>query len=307
LTVLCILQQKEQIFRMNIDKNSRVSTRQVIPPDGENSGKSKTKNLNVNLNQGWSKKTKVRVWIDDDADNDSVGISVNLNKRHNTCPNINQASQYVSTLASTTGRNLSLPNSANTRKSFFGELKSLLTFNKKQDGLPPGESTTSFFQQEDPTTQGQIIVIEKEFDKENKKVALQNRRKQVFQKQDDAGEGSSTEEPPIGLAAVGTTVNKLQMSLKKWKIKKNTKVIRDTIAVNKHHQKMLDECADRLQTEIPFPLHIIMKEESLLIINRVYQMYTSMLGSKHKLTKETEKHIIYLQQSTYVPDYKPSA
>ena len=97
------------------------------------------------------------------------------------------------------------------------------------------------------------------------------------------------------------------MSLKKWKIKKNTKVIRDTIAVNKHHQKMLDECADRLQTEIPFPLHIIMKEESLLIISRVHQMYTSMLGSKHKLTKETEKHMIYLQQSTYVPDYKPSA
>lgn len=189
---------------MNIDKNSRVSTRKVIPPGGENSGKSK--NLNVNLNQGWSKKTKVKVWIDDDADNDSVGISVNLNKRHNTCPNINQPSQYASTLTSTTARNMSLPNNPNTRKSFFGELKSLLTFNKKQDGLPTtGESTTSFFQHEDPATKGRII-IEKEFDKENKKVALQNRRKQVFQKQDDAGEGSSTEEPPIGLAAVGTTV-----------------------------------------------------------------------------------------------------
>ena len=189
---------------MNIDKNSRVSTRRVIPPGGESSGKSK--NLNVNLDQGWSKKTKVKLWIDDNANNDSVGISVNLNKRHNTCPNINQTSQYANTLAgSTTGRNMSLPTgSSNSRKSFLGELKSLLTFNKKQDGLP-GESTTSILQQEDFTTKGRI-VIEKEFDKENKKVALQNRRKQVFQKQDDDGEGSSTEEPTLGLAAVGTTV-----------------------------------------------------------------------------------------------------
>ena len=190
---------------MNIDKNSRVSTRRVIPPSGESSGKSKSKNLNVNLDQGWSKKTKVKLWIDDHVNNDSVGISVNLNKRHNTCPNINQASQYANTLSgSTTGRNMSLPTGSNSRKSFLGELKSLLTFNKKQDGLP-GESTTSTLQQEDFTTKGRV-VIEKEFDKENKKVALQNRRKQVFKKQDDDGEGSSTEEPTLGLAAVGTTV-----------------------------------------------------------------------------------------------------
>lgn len=94
------------------------------------------------------------------------------------------------------------------------------------------------------------------------------------------------------------------MSLKKWKIKKNTEVVRDTIAVNKHHQKILDDCADRLQTEIPFPLHIIMKEEALMISNCVHQMYKSMLGSKHKLTKEAQKHIVYLQQSMYVPDVK---
>ena len=96
------------------------------------------------------------------------------------------------------------------------------------------------------------------------------------------------------------------MSLKKWKIKKNTEEVRDTIAVNIHHQKILDDWNDKMQTEIPFPLQIIMKEEALAITTRVHQMYKSMLGSKHTLTKEAEHHNVLIMQSLYVPDIKPN-
>lgn len=175
---------------MNIEKNSPVSSRCVIHPDGENSGNSK--NTNINLDQELSKKTEVKVGIEDDAEsdeNDSIGI--NQNKINFTSPDTNRVSQHPSPMTST-GRNMSF--SHVKRKSFLGELKNLLTFNKKQDDLLE-ESMPSFIHQNDPTAN--------EF--ENKKVALQNRRKQVFQKQDNGSEGSSTEEPSH-MADVGSTV-----------------------------------------------------------------------------------------------------
>ena len=186
------------------NKNSRKSDRVVQQSPGESGSSGKSKSINVNIDQGWSKKTKVSLWLpdDDSNDNDSLGISVNLNTRHNTCPNINEPSQFSRTLVNT-GRNMSLPTAATPRKSLLGELKTFLTFNKKPD------DTNESSQQDNESTSlptGAKVTISKEFDRENKKVALQNRRKQVFQKQDDGngGEGSSD---TSNLAAVGGTVS----------------------------------------------------------------------------------------------------
>ncbi|XP_066925916.1 uncharacterized protein [Clytia hemisphaerica] len=255
----------------------------------------KSKNLSLTIKQGAAaKKTKVQVWLGDSSEGtDDVGISLKLEKRNMTCPDINTMQIQQQDKATPAPRNvhsLSLyQTQSTTRKSFLGELKNILTFNKKQDDSPLQDAPSAH------------VTVEKEFEKENKKVALQNRRKQVFQNPEEPENNDLST-----FSTVGVTINKLQASLKKWKIKKNTEEVRDTIAVNVHHQKILDDWNDKMQTEIPFPLQIIMKEEALEITTRVHHMYKSMLGSKHTLTKEAEHHNVLIMQSLYVPDIKPN-
>ena len=183
---------------MNKDKNGTTSNIQSSSAGESSSGK--TKSINVNLSP-WPKKTKVGVLLDDNKYNDSVGIGVNPNTRHNTCQDINQPSQFAESMANlTTGRRLSLSASTNsTRKSFLGEIKSRLSFNKKQEGLP-GEPSSSQQQQQDENSSipcDRVLVV-KEFEKENKKLALplQGRRKQVFQKQENGSDNGNASNLP---------------------------------------------------------------------------------------------------------------
>ena len=123
----------------------------------------------------------------------SVGVGMSaidrFHKRHNTCPQISPlVTNRPGHPSPRDTKSLSLPQS-NTRKSFFGELRNLLTFNKKKEELDSGES------------QGDQTAILDGGEKENKKVALQNRRKQVFQSQEDETETSN-----VDFTTVGSTV-----------------------------------------------------------------------------------------------------
>ena len=90
-------------------------------------------------------------------------------------------------------------------------------------------------------------------------------------------------------------VTTLQMSIKKWKIQQATeKKPRESIARDENHQAILDEALERLQTEVPRPLEMIINEEAALVVNKTVQMYRSMLGTKHKMTKEAEDHAKYI-------------
>ena len=74
---------------------------------------------------------------------------------------------------------------------------------------------------------------------------------------------------------------------------------RETIAKNPEHQKLLDEMENRFRTEVPHPLELVIKEEALQVSIKTMQMYRSMLGNKHQLTKEAQEHINRIKVSLY--------
>ena len=166
---------------MSSDKNSNktIFNKDVESVTTQSKDGKKSKNLSLTINQGAAaRKTKVQVWLDDDSsDNtDHVGISLNLEKRNMTCPDINplKIQQDKVTPAPRNVHSLSLyQTQSSTRKSFLGELKNILTFNKKQDDTSAQDGLSA--------APSGHVTVEKEYEKENKKVALQNRRKQVFQ------------------------------------------------------------------------------------------------------------------------------
>jgi len=168
----------------NKNQNAAPSSSLDVESGCENSNKSTP---NLPLEQGTT------------ASSDSVDIGVGamerFQKRHNTCPQISPlvTNQPVHPSPRDT-QSLSLPQS-NTRKSFFGELRNLLTFSNKKKEEPESETLR------DQIASGSSI--EKGHEKENKKVALQNRRKQVFQSQED---DATSETSNVDFTVVGSTV-----------------------------------------------------------------------------------------------------
>lgn len=228
-----------------------------------------------------AKYSMASIWLtnkDDETNDNRV--------RSNTFPLIASTNTNLATEPAVQVRNmpsLSLPDNT-VRKSFFGELKNLLTFKKKEDQIVQDNKDSDLNN-----------LNEQELGKKANPHQQIARRKPIFENQADK------EKVEENLAKVSNKINTLQMSIKKWKNKKNTELTqeRDSIAMNVYHQKLLDDSVERLQTEVPYPLHIVIKEEALLIATKTHLMYKSMLGSKHKLTKEAESHIAYLTQTTY--------
>lgn len=173
------------------------------------------------------------------------------------------------------------------RKSFFGELKNFLTFKKKSDSVAP---------EDDENEDGKLA--------ENGNEMVLNalpsgrRKAEIFEKEVEEQTVTPQEK---NLSQVARKANTLQMSIKKWKLMKSVEAPRETIAVNPIHQKYLDDAVDRLKIEVPRPLEIIINEEALMIVTKTMQMYKSMLGSKHKLTKEAEEHMKMLKLSVKEP------
>lgn len=239
---------------------------------------------------------------DDNNKNDTGAFFLSSNQlsTSNTSPGLQITTESFMETPSG-GRNVPSLNSPNNtvRKSFFGELKNLLTFKRKDD-----QQTLQTDDKNDGPSNMNLHDdggSENEREKQNPHQQLV-RRKQIFESQGDKEKDSNKVDE--NMATVTSKINTLQMSIKKWKNKKNTelKQERDSIAMNVYHQKLLDECVERLQTEVPYPLHIVIKEEALLVATKTHGMYKSMLGSKHKITKEAESHIAYLSQTMYKPE-----
>ena len=223
-----------------------------------------------------------------------------LKARHKTAPNILAPPKHGDFRKITSEMDIGGEGASNSpRKSFLGEIMNILSFNKKKAD-PESECV-----------QGNSTDVKQRMPANNL-LSRGKRRAEFF--------GSTNKQDPItkeikgNKAAVGNklpkaspsklmeitnTVNTLQMSIKKWKLMKSNEQKRETIAKNPEHQKLLDEMENRFRTEVPHPLQLVIKEEALQVSVKTMQMYRSMLGNKHQLTKEAQEHINRIKVSLY--------
>ena len=223
-----------------------------------------------------------------------------LKARHKTAPNILAPPKHGDFRKITSEMDIGGEGASNSpRKSFLGEIMNILSFNKKKADPEP------------ECVQGNSTDVKQRMPA-NDLLSRGKRRAEFF--------GSTNKQDPImkeikgNKAAVGNklpkaspsklmeitnTVNTLQMSIKKWKLMKSSEQKRETIAKNPEHQKLLDEMENRFRTEVPHPLQLVIKEEALQVSVKTMQMYRSMLGNKHQLTKEAQEHINRIKVSLY--------
>ena len=223
-----------------------------------------------------------------------------LKARHKTAPNILAPPKHGDFRKITSEMDIGGEGASNSpRKSFLGEIMNILSFSKKKADPEP------------ECVQGNSTDVKQRMPA-NDLLSRGKRRAEFF--------GSTNKQDPItkeikgNKAAVGNklpkaspsklmeitnTVNTLQMSIKKWKLMKSSEQKRETIAKNPEHQKLLDEMENRFRTEVPHPLQLVIKEEALQVSVKTMQMYRSMLGNKHQLTKEAQEHINRIKVSLY--------
>ena len=222
-----------------------------------------------------------------------------LKARHKTAPNILAPPKHGDFRKITSEMDIGGEGALSSpRKSFLGEIMNILSFNKKKaDPEPESGQGNSDVKQRVPA---------------NDSLSRGKRRAEFFgntNKQDPMTKEIKGNKAVVGnklpkaspskLMEIRNTVNTLQMSIKKWKLMKSNEQKRETIAKNPEHQKLLDEMENRFRTEVPHPLELVIKEEALQVSIKTMQMYRSMLGNKHQLTKEAQEHINRIKVSLY--------
>ena len=231
-----------------------------------------------------------------------------LKARHKTAPNILAPPKHGDFRKITSEMDIGGGGaSSSPRKSFLGEIMNILSFNKKKVDPEPEsvQGNSAHVKQRIPANDSLSRGKRRAefFGNTNKQYPLSKEIKgksfASISKNKTAVDIKLPKTSPSKLMEIANTVNTLQMSIKKWKLMKSNEQKRETIAKNPEHQKLLDEMENRFRTEVPHPLQLVIKEEALQVSVKTMQMYRSMLGNKHQLTKEAQEHINRIKVSLY--------